>query len=375
MPSSHSHGLTAAVRRKDSKAVDSESNNTTRSTQALLDAHPAIKPLTIIPAATAASSLKTTAGTRVSPKPTAPPAGPSVGSQIVQFLLKPLYFLLFAIFHIGHELMLSFKTMKTMTQVFFLPHKFPIAPELVRILREDLGREAIKKPRHLATILPASDMVEPSESDEENWQTNVARLAQWSVASGIQCLSIMRTEPLHPGLLESLQKRVNHSLAEFYREEKEVPVALIRTLSPVEESLRLVNERRTCLGTDTTQKQQEHRFHGGRTFDLDIVILSEQDGHDRLAGNVRALGEAALRKEIESDDITTSFLDEQFSGELSEPELLIVFKDDLDLSSYPPWHIRLSEIYHHPDQSVIPHYTMFLQALHRYAKCEQRFGK
>lgn len=32
------------------------------------------------------------------------------------------------------------------------------------------------------------------------------------------------------------------------------------------------------------------------------------------------------------------------SAELSEPELLIVFKDDLDLSSYPPWHIRLTEI-------------------------------
>jgi hypothetical protein len=30
---------------------------------------------------------------------------------------------------------------------------------------------------------------------------------------------------------------------------------------------------------------------------------------------------------------------------------------------------------HHEDQAVIPYYTMFLQALHRYAKCEQRFGK
>lgn len=31
-------------------------------------------------------------------------------------------------------------------------------------------------------------------------------------------------------------------------------------------------------------------------------------------------------------------------AELTEPELLIVFKDELDLSSYPPWHIRLTEI-------------------------------
>ena len=31
-------------------------------------------------------------------------------------------------------------------------------------------------------------------------------------------------------------------------------------------------------------------------------------------------------------------------AELSEPELLIIFKDDLDMGSYPPWHIRLTEI-------------------------------
>ncbi|KAG0207617.1 hypothetical protein BGX28_001208 [Mortierella sp. GBA30] len=108
---------------------------------------------------------------------------------------------------------------------------------------------------------------------------------------------------------------------------------------------------------------------------LDVVILSERDGHDRLAGSVRAMGRAALRKEIRSEDITMDMLDKQYSYELSEPELMIIFKDDLDLSSYPPWHLRLTEIFHHPDQAIIPQYTMFLQALHRYAKCEQRFGK
>jgi hypothetical protein len=81
--------------------------------------------------------------------------------------------------------------MKTMVQVFFLPHLFPVAPELVRILRGDLGTDLKKKPKHLAVILPANST---SDEEEEDWHTKVAQLAQWSVACGIQCLSVMRTD-------------------------------------------------------------------------------------------------------------------------------------------------------------------------------------
>ncbi|KAF9984830.1 hypothetical protein BGZ65_012518 [Modicella reniformis] len=259
--------------------------------------------------------------------------------------------------------------MKTLVQVFFLPHLFPVAPELVRILRADLGTDLVKKPKHVAVILPANSS---SETEEEEWHAKVAQLVQWSVASGIKCLSVMRTDPLHPQLVELLQERINDSLADFYKEEKSVPVARVRTLRSVEDSLQDVVKRQ---GVDENEAQRLQRLHGGRKLDLDVVILSERDGHDRLATSVRALGEAALGDEIQSQNITMKFMDQQLSAELTEPELLIVFKDELDLSSYPPWHIRLTEIFHHPDQAVIPQYTMFLQALHRYAKCEQRFGK
>ncbi|KAG0329264.1 hypothetical protein BGZ99_002813 [Dissophora globulifera] len=264
--------------------------------------------------------------------------------------------------------------MKTLVQVFFLPHIFPTAPELVRVLRKDLGSDLVKKPKHLAVIMPASALVDgelSSEEEEEDWHAKVAQLAQWSVASGVKCLSIMRTEPIPLEIVEMLQERINDSLAEFYKEEKFVPTARVRTLRPVEETLDVASLRKAA----DSEIERLQRHYAGRPVDLDIVILAEKDGHDRLAANVRALGEAALHKEIPSQDITMKFLDQQLAVELSEPELLIVFKDDLDLSSYPPWHIRLTEIYHHADQAIIPQYTMFLQALHRYAKCEQRFGK
>ncbi|KAF9898341.1 hypothetical protein BX616_004158, partial [Lobosporangium transversale] len=167
--------------------------------------------------------------------------------------------------------------------------------------------------------------------------------------------------------LNLLQERIDDSLEDFFREEKTIPVARVRTLNRVEDNLKIAIEYRDAAKVET-QEERQIRLHG-RTVDLDVVILAENDGHDRLASSVRVLGEAALQKEIQSKDITAEFMDQQLS------DLLIIYKDELDLSSYPPWHIRLTEIFHHPDQAVIPHYTLFLQALHRFAKCEQRYGK
>ncbi|KAF9154707.1 hypothetical protein BG015_000162 [Linnemannia schmuckeri] len=357
---------------------------TSRTAADLIADHPAIKP--IIPASQGtSSSLSTQAGhsteeisgtsfTRTATTTTAT-SSPSIASRIIHILLKPFYFLLFALLHLGHELVISTRTMKTLVQVFFLPHLFPVAPELVRIVRKDVGPDLVKKPTHLAVITQKSGITltgEVDETEEDEWHARVAQLAQWSSAVGIKTLSIMRNTPLHPEDLEALQDRIDHTMKDFYKEEKRVPIALVRTLRPVEESLSLVFQQQN---NGQTTIQRDLRLHGGRVFDLDIVILSPEDGHDRLAGNVRLLGKAALRQQISSEQITTTFLDTQLSADLSEPELLIILKDDLDLSSYPPWHIRLTEIYHHPDQAVIPAYTMFLQALHRYAKCEQRFGK
>ncbi|KAG0242406.1 hypothetical protein BGX31_000328 [Mortierella sp. GBA43] len=343
----------------------------------LIADHPEIQPQSSTssandPSEGEGSSLDaTTSGTTTTTTTTSPSASlsPSIGSRILSILFKPFYFLIFVILHLGHELAISARTMKTMVQVFFLPHLFPVAPELVRILRGDLGTDLKKKPKHLAVILPANST---SDEEEEDWHTKVAQLAQWSVACGIQCLSVMRTDPLHPLVIEPLQERIDHSLEQFYKEESSVPVALVRTLRPVEDTVFGLNEQGDVMESEAQILQ---RLHGGRKCDLDVVILSERDGHDRLAANVRALGEAALHDEIRSQDIDMNFMDRHLSAGLTEPELLIVFKDEVDLSSYPPWHIRLTEIYHHQDQAYIPQYTMFLQAMHRYAKIEQRFGK
>ncbi|KAG0341905.1 hypothetical protein BG004_005857, partial [Podila humilis] len=267
--------------------VSSEPLKTTRSPSDLMADHPEIT-----------NSTETTTTTR------------TTASTISHILLKPFYFILFVLLHLGHELAVSFRTMKTLLAVFFLPHLFPVAPEIVRVLRMDLEEEGganpkplAKKPRHLAVILPVAK--EEGEKGDEEWEAKVALFCQWSVGSGIKTVSIMRQDAIDPEALESLQEYLTHSLKNFYKEEKSVPVALTRQEFAVTET--------GVSSWHPSSSQSTIPLHGGRRYDLDVVILSPQDGHDRLAGYAKALGEAALRKEIESKDITMEFMDKTLS--------------------------------------------------------------
>lgn len=66
-----------------------------------------------------------------------------------------------------------------------------------------------------------------------------------------------------------------------------------------------------------------------------------------------------------------------------EPDLLIVFGPYLKLDGYPPWAIRLTEIYCTGDKGDLVtsgggetvEYQKFLKGLWRYAKAEMRFGR
>jgi len=47
---------------------------------------------------------------------------------------------------------------------------------------------------------------------------------------------------------------------------------------------------------------------------------------------------------------------------------------DVCLRGYPPWQVRLTEIFHVQDNSGAG-YQVFLRALHKYAKSEMRLGR
>ncbi|KAF9896108.1 hypothetical protein BX616_008120, partial [Lobosporangium transversale] len=193
--SSQVYAPTPLRQRQASSAGDDVSRKTTRqyktkAPEELIKEHPAIKPM--VPLTSSTETTKVTSAYSSTSKALTI-VKPSLASRLVSLLMKPVYFLPFAVFHVGLELLLSAKTMKTYFQVFFMPFQFPAAPEVARVLRKDLGTDLAKKPKHLAVILP-QDSTTTSEEQEEEWHAEVAQLVQWSLACDIECLSIMRTD-------------------------------------------------------------------------------------------------------------------------------------------------------------------------------------
>jgi len=78
---------------------------------------------------------------------------------------------------------------------------------------------------------------------------------------------------------------------------------------------------------------------------------------------------------MSQSDITMELIDAELESlTIPEPDLLILFSPSVKLQGYPPWPIRLTEIYHVPDNDSVG-YQVFLRGLYNYAKCQMRFGR
>lgn len=108
---------------------------------------------------------------------------------------------------------------------------------------------------------------------------------------------------------------------------------------------------------------------------LSILLLSAEDGRSTLVDLTKTLTEMSQRRKLSSDDISLDLVDaEILESVMGEPDLLILFSPNVQLQGYPPWQLRLTEIFHVADNSGVG-YQVFLRALHSYAKAQMRFGR
>lgn len=108
---------------------------------------------------------------------------------------------------------------------------------------------------------------------------------------------------------------------------------------------------------------------------LSILLLSSEDGRDSLVDLTKTLTEMSQRSKLSSKDISPDLIDAELSESvMGEPELLILFSPSVELSGYPPWQVRLTEIYHVQDNQGVG-YQVFLRALYNFADAQMRFGR
>jgi undecaprenyl pyrophosphate synthase len=108
---------------------------------------------------------------------------------------------------------------------------------------------------------------------------------------------------------------------------------------------------------------------------LELILIAEDDGREAMVDLTRVLTEMVQKDKITAEDITTDVIDNELSESvMPEPDLLISFEPYVDLQGYPPWAIRLTEIYCAPDNQGVG-YQLFLQALRKYAHATFKLGK
>ena len=108
---------------------------------------------------------------------------------------------------------------------------------------------------------------------------------------------------------------------------------------------------------------------------LSVLLLSAEDGRDSLVDLTKTLTEMSQRSKLSSNDVTQELIDAEITESvMGEPNLLVLFGPRVELSSYPPWQLRLTEIFHVQDNQGVG-YQVFLRALYSYANAQMRFGR
>ena len=114
---------------------------------------------------------------------------------------------------------------------------------------------------------------------------------------------------------------------------------------------------------------------GSSTKNLSILLLSAEDGRDSLVDLTKTLAEMSQRSKLSSKDISVDLVDAEISESVvGEPDLLILFGPSVELTGYPPWQVRLTEIYHVQDNQGVG-YQVFLRALYNFGNAQMRFGR
>jgi undecaprenyl pyrophosphate synthase len=142
-------------------------------------------------------------------------------------------------------------------------------------------------------------------------------------------------------------------------------------MPPLESAVDLdqTNRPSSSRSSRSSGDDEEARKH------ISIMLISAEDGRDSMVDLTKTLAEMSQRKKLNTADITMELVDAELNESvMSEPDLLILFSPHVELAGYPPWHIRLTEIFHVRDNQGVG-YQVFYRGLCKFAGAQMRKGR
>ncbi|KAK5361765.1 hypothetical protein LTR20_009345 [Exophiala xenobiotica] len=310
--------------------------------------------------------------------------------RVRPFLKAKLHFLIFFLIQLVFGIYIRLRQIyhATLDRLLAIRHYHHRTPEYIQRDVKNLDRI----PEHLSVVLKFKS---EEEGGLEALMDEVAELSAWSASAGIPLLSVYEKSGILKTYMASLQALVNQKLAAYFGPAPAAPS--LRVFAPnlpstspsPSPSPRIPAQTRN--GSPIPQRQH-----------LDLLLLSATDGRDTLVDLTRTLAEMAQSHKISPKDITSNLINTEIRAttaitgprhgtapavrkevEAGEPDLVIVFGPYVKLDGYPPWQIRLSEIFCVGDSggdvsgsaSTRVEYQAFLRGLWKYAGAEMRFGR
>ncbi|KAI9811419.1 MAG: hypothetical protein M1832_000888 [Thelocarpon impressellum] len=296
------------------------------------------------------------------PAPAPAPAGPPSRSSapprrrsrpIRRFVSTQLHLLLYTLIHTLFSFYIRMRHAyhavvdKTLSLLYY-HHR---TPELIARDVQGLGR----LPRHLSVILELAD-----DDGTERLLDEVGEIAAWCACAGIGTLSVYE----RTGVLKSHVPATHRAVAS----------RLHAYFGPRRPTLQLRAPHMPAFlnGDDVPSEEVPSTPPASH---LSLLLLSAEDGRDSLVDLSKTLAEMSQRGKLAPHDVTCELIDAEVGESvMAEPDLLVLFGPDVLLHGYPPWQVRLTEIFHVQDNTRVG-YQVFLRALHRFAKVQMRFGR
>ncbi|CAK7269414.1 hypothetical protein SEPCBS119000_003557 [Sporothrix epigloea] len=276
--------------------------------------------------------------------------------SVRSFLAEQLYIFVYLVVHFIYSVYRRFRVgyhgvRDRLYSVLKYHHRTP------EIIARDV-RDLRRLPKHLSVILQLEDNGH-GLAELERLVNEVSDIAAWCASAGIPMLSVYERTGILKSYLADTHRAVSQRLTTYFGRVHPAVTLQAPHLPSIESTV------------------SPHARENGKTDDghISIVLLSEEDGRDSLVDLTKTLAEMAQRSKISPSDISIDLIDAELTESvIAEPDLLLLFGPHIELSGYPPWQIRLTEIFHLPDNHSVG-YQVFLSGLHRYAGAEFRVGR
>ncbi|KAH8675970.1 di-trans, poly-cis-decaprenylcistransferase [Xylariales sp. PMI_506] len=217
-----------------------------------------------------------------------------------------------------------------------------------------------KMPKHVSVILILEEGGKRTDA-KAKLLNEVADITAWCASAGIMTLSVYEKTGILKDDMERDYREISQKLRDWFGKFQAPDLHLRSPNMPV-------------LSPPSYRGPKPVSGEGLPGHGIVVNLVSADDGRESVVDLTKVLTDMSQRGKISVSDITMDIIDHELRVVLAEPDLLISFAPFVDLQGYPPWQIRLTEIYSQPDNQGVG-YQVFLNALRNYSAATFRLGK